>query len=126
MCLARKLKALDGTVTVTARNPKDLAALQAMSIGTDVTGVYRSGLGNFDCVFNTVPAPVFTPEQLQALPRGCPMIELASAPGGFSREACENAGLRHIDGGGLPGRMTPRAAGEILAREILRYLGQNP
>jgi len=125
MCLARKLKALDGLVTVTARKAKDRAALQAMSIDVAATGAYECGLGSFDCVFNTVPAAVFTPEQLRALPKGCPMIELASAPGGFTREACEDAGLRYISGAALPGRLTPKAAGEILAREVLRHLGSN-
>ncbi len=122
LCLARKLKALDGIVTVTARKARDLALLQAMALDTAVTGRYECGLGGFDCVFNTVPASVLTEAQLRELPKGCPVIELASAPGGFPREACENAGLRYISGAALPGRMTPKAAGELLAREVLRHL----
>jgi len=122
LCLARKLKALGGHVTVTARKSRDLAVIEALGLRADLTGVYQFGLDSYDCVCNTVPAAVFTDAQLGEFPIGCPMIELASAPGGFSREACEKSGLVYISGSALPGRTAPKAAGENLARALLRHL----
>ena len=43
-------------------------------------------------------------------------IELASAPGGCSREAALSAGARYLSGAGLPGKAAPEAAGEALCR----------
>ena len=117
MCLALKLQALGGYVTVSARRSNDIARICTFGLTADITGQYDTGLRNYDCVFNTVPSPVFTPEQMSQIPTDSILIELASAPGGFPK------GLRPvISGAALPGRVAPKAAGELLAREILTVI----
>ena len=113
MALAHRLHALGGKVTVSARKERDFAKICAMGMTADVTKQYTLGL-NYDCIFNTVPDRVFTPEQMRKIPENCVLIELASAPGGFPKKE------RVTDGGGLPGKMYPKTAGHLLLREILQ------
>ena len=125
-CLALRLKALGAHVTVTARKDADLARLRTLGLGTDTTGKYARGLEQYDGLFNTVPAPVLTLRQLRALREDCPLIELASAPGGFSPEDCKTARRHYLSGAALPGKVAPRTAGELIAGEILSYIRRSP
>lgn len=115
MCLAMKLQALGACVTVSARKERDFARIRALGMYPAVTGRYEN-LGMYDGVFNTVPAPVFTKEDLAQLQKDCFCMELASAPGGFPQ------GFPVIDGGALPGRVAPKTAGEAIADAILTKL----
>lgn len=121
MCLAKKLKALGAAVTVSARNAKDFARIQAEGLSADKTGQYVLGLKRYDCIFNTIPAKVFSHEQLKTAGKDCVFIELASYPGGFP----EN--FPAISGAALPGIVAPKRAGEIIVDEILSFLdGEAP
>ena len=117
--LARKLHGLSACVTVAARRPTDLALAEAMGLQTDLTGKYIHGLSQYDFIFNTVPAPVLTEEQLDALRGDCLLMELASLPGGFSQEYCREHNINYLFAPGLPGRCAPKSAGAIYAQNVL-------
>lgn len=117
--LAQKLHALSADVTVSARKSADRALIGALGMRSTVTGVYAEGLGEFDLIFNTVPAPVLTPAQLAALKAPCVLIELASRPGGIPEEACRALGLHYHFAPGLPGLCAPETAGRLYADCIL-------
>lgn len=125
LCLAQKLKVLGARVTVTARKDSDRARLRSLGLTADRTGRYTLGLRQYVGVFNTVPATVLDPEQLRRLRPDCVLFELASEPGGFPREDCEAAGRTYVSGRGLPGRVAPKTAGEIILEEILSYIGRS-
>jgi len=121
--LTRRLLALGGEVTLCARREESMEEIAGLGARPEKTGVYRCGLGDYVCIFNTVPSPVLTPAQLRETDPACIYIELASAPGGCSPEQCAAAGRQYLAGGGLPGRVAPKTAGELLARSILSHLG---
>ena len=79
----------------------------------------NGGLKLSRCVFNTVPAPVFSREAVLALPAECIFLELASAPGGLAPEAPIPLGF--LSAPGLPGRMYPESAAACLLACILRF-----
>ena len=113
--LSRLLEAAGAAVTVCVRRDE----VRAEAAGFGLRSVLVPALsGAFDRVFNTVPAPVLTPAQLAGLGPDCLWIELASAPGGLDPAAP----LALLPAGGLPGRLTPKAAAEILYRGILRSI----
>lgn len=118
MCLAMKLQVLGANVTVTARKARDFARIRALGLTADETEQYALGLGQYDCVFNTVPAPVFTHEQLQTLNRDCLLMELASAPGGFP----DSMERPILSGAALPGRVAPKTAGHLILDEIISFI----
>ena len=114
--LAGKLRALGASVTLTSRSLKSFPTIEQLSCTPDETGVYRLGLSQYDAVFNTVPAPVFSSAQLAALRPDCPYIELASSPGGIAPDAAKPAA--YIPGPGLPGKTAPKTAAALLLRAM--------
>ena len=117
MCLAMKLQALGGHVTVTARKERDFARIRSLGLDADTTKQYTRGLGQYHCILNTIPARVFTASQLADVHPSCAVIELASQPGGFPQGT-----VPVISGAALPGRTSPKTAGEIIATHILQYI----
>lgn len=119
--LAGKLRALGAQVCVSARSAADRAMVQQWGLESDETGIYRRGLFHYDILWNTVPERILTSAQLAQLSADCLLIELASAPGGFSPETCADLGLRQIAAPGLPGKYAPKTAGILYARSILDF-----
>ncbi|MFZ5592031.1 MAG: dipicolinate synthase subunit DpsA [Bacillota bacterium] len=122
MTLARMLKALGAHTTVVARNPAQRA--RAWEIGHQVAdlGQLPAVLGRADFVFNTIPALVLNRDVLQSMKPGTLIVDLASSPGGTDLSCAESLGIKAILAPGLPGRYSPRTAGEILADVIPRLL----
>ena len=71
-------------------------------------------LGQFDLVFNTVPALILHREALEEMKPSCVVIDLASEPGGIDFAAGENCGLKMVWARGLPGKVAPRTAAETI------------
>ena len=122
--LAAKLHALGAHVTITSRNPETFPAIEQLSCAPDETGLYLEGLSQYDAVFNTVPAPVFSSEQLRALKPDCFYLELASSPGGIAPDAGKPR--NYIPAPGLPGKTAPKTAAQLLFRAMCDspYLSQ--
>ena len=76
----------------------------------------------FDIIFNTVPGKVIGRDVLMAQSKSCLVIELASKPGGIDREAAQNIGIKLIDGSSLPGRFSPKSAGEFIKEAVYNML----
>lgn len=122
--LCHRLRGLGAEVTVCVRRAESQAMAEAVGFKTDLTGCYLHGLSQYAFVFNTVPAPVFTPGQLRLFAPDCLLLELASAPGGFPPEAAQERAGRLLPVPGLPGRYAPKAAGELYARAVLKELSK--
>lgn len=78
-----------------------------------------------DIVINTVPKLVFDNKVLSCMPRDAYLIELASAPGGFDKEAVANNGNILNALPALPGRCAPVSAGEALGTAVLKMTKTN-
>ncbi|MGQ9557693.1 MAG: dipicolinate synthase subunit DpsA [Desulfurispora sp.] len=122
MTLARMLKALGAHTTVVARSPAQRARAWEMGHRASDLGQLPEVVGRADFIFNTIPAPVLHREVLQRMRPGTLIVDLASAPGGTDFGCAESLGIKAILAPGLPGRYSPRTAGEILADVIPRLL----
>lgn len=120
--LATRLRGLFAHVTVAARKPEDRAMAAALGFTPETTGVYLRGLAQYDCIFNTVPTPVFLPEHLAAMRPDCLIVDLASAPGGLPAEAAHLETPVYLPAPGLPGKVAPAAAAALLYDHILAVL----
>ncbi len=119
-CLLAKIGA---SVTVAARNLRQLA--EASSFGNETIRISSSyalgGLGalceegNFDVIFNTVPARLFDKEVIEMLPKDILLIDLASVPGGVDFAAAKERGINALWALSLPGKYAPESAGRIIA-----------
>ena len=111
-CLSPLLKALGAQVVIALRNAKDRAMIRALGYEAETLPFPAYILPRFRVVFNTVPAPVVSAEDLSCCRKGCLKIELASSPG------MEGPDL--IDARGLPGRLAPESSGKLIARTVIR------
>jgi dipicolinate synthase subunit A len=118
--LAWMLRGIGAKVTVSARKQTDLAWIEAF--GYAATPTEQAGEGEYELIFNTVPAPVFGRSALMGM-RGSPLIiDLASLPGGVDLQAARERGIRVIQALALPGKVAPKTAGEIIKETIYHIL----
>ncbi len=120
--LTHILQGLGAKVTVVARNEKSRASAEILGASAVGFEDIEAPLSCAQIVFNTVPAKVITHRELDFLPSGTAIIDLASLPGGADEKECLHHGIRLIRALGLPGRVAPAFAGEALFKTILPIL----
>ena len=108
-CLAKLLDQAGAKVGISARNPRDLAMLQALGYEAIPISELAVVSNRFDMVLNTVPEMVLPNPQLKS---GCLAMELASKPG--------IGGDGILSARGLPGRMAPQRSGKLIADTFIR------
>lgn len=117
--LCGMLKGMGAQVHCAARKAKDLTAIRASGCRPVP---YRALGDRYELIFNTVPALVLGERALSAQsPEGL-IIELASAPGGVDLEAAGRLGLRVLPAPSLPGRLSPKASGELIKEAVYNIL----
>jgi dipicolinate synthase subunit A len=122
--LARMLGALGARTTVVARSPAQLARVYEMGLRPLPFSGLSDLINEADVVFNTVPSLVLDDYILGIVKKSALIIDLASAPGGTDFAAAKIRGIEAMLAPGLPGKVAPQTAGEILARVLPRLLAQ--
>lgn len=120
--LAQLLRAVGAKVTVLARSDNALAWAQVEGCRGAKLSRLPEIAGEFPVVFNTIPHPVIDTEALAALSPEALIIDIASLPGGIAPDAVIPDSLTVIYAGGLPGRTSPKSAGEIVGKSIVDIL----
>lgn len=120
--LCGMLKGIGAQVSCAARKASDHTAIRAM--GLEPLG-YGDLLRPFDLIFNTVPARVLGAPVLSRQNPDTLLVELASAPGGIDLEAAGSMGLRVLAAQSLPGRMSPKASGELIKETVYHMLEED-
>jgi len=108
--LSDLLASLGGIVTVSRQEPSPIP------YRCDTTGDYTFPLCTYDAIFNTVPKSVFTAEHCMLTKPDCLLVDLASAPGGIA----STADRKLIHALGLPAKVAPKTAAEIMHSIILK------
>ncbi len=112
-CLGQILKKLGSDVTISARKETDLAMIKALGYNAVHTSAISDLLSRYRLIFNTVPFPVLSSEQMANCRKDCVKIELASTDG--------MAGDDIVIARGLPGVHLPESSGELIAKTFLKY-----
>ncbi len=120
--LAHKMKQLGATVSVAARSVGDLARAEIDGCIPIRLEEYRREPVASDVIFNTVPAMIFDGELLEKQAKSTLIVELASGNSGVDIK--HNAGIRVISAQGLPGKLSPFTAGEIIFETVKDILNQ--
>lgn len=124
--LAHKLNLFGAQVYVAARSIRDLAWSANDGCIPIRLSEYRENPIPVDIIYNTVPALIFDRELLSKLDKNTLIVELASANSGVDMKA--DSGIRIISAQGLPGKLSPFTAGEIIfdtVKEILEESDEN-
>ena len=122
--LSARLHRLGAVVTVAVRKQADQALIAAFGMQYDSLPQYRRPLSQYRLIVNTVPAPIFTPEQYAQLDPECVLIDLASSPGGIDASQCLKHHLNFTHARGLPGKASPATAGQLIAEAVQRAFAQ--
>lgn len=123
-CLLKLLKGFEANVSVTARRFADLYWAEIMGAKSIHINNASKQLSDFDIVFNTVPATIFSEEMLSEFKDDCLFIDLATKSGIDDLELARKMGLKAIWALSLPGKAAPVTAGEIIADTIENILSE--
>ncbi|MDA8213028.1 MAG: dipicolinate synthase subunit DpsA [Clostridia bacterium] len=116
--LARMLKGIGAKVWVAARKPGDLARIEEQGYRPVPFPELGGYIQQADLIFNTVPAMVLDKNLLTKVSREAYILDLASTPGGTDFLAASNLGIKAVLAPGLPGKVAPKTAGQILIQVI--------
>lgn len=113
--LAERLRACQSRVTLAARDPAKRELLKLRGFNAVSLDDLADVLPRFDYIANTIPASIFGEEMFAAMREGAVYTELATLPADPPRTFAERSGIKYIFAGGLPGKCSPKAAGEAIA-----------
>ncbi len=116
--LSSRLKALGAQTCVAARSIAQLAEAEGAGLDTILLENLSDKAETCQILFNTVPACVCTKTVLSRLPASSGVIDLASKPGGVDLDAAKTFGVNVIWALGLPGKVAPVTAGEIIKQTV--------
>lgn len=119
---ASLLTSLSCDVTIFARNSSQRD--DAMIKGCKAEPLTQLPLQSdkFDIVINTVPSNVINEDAIINMKKSCKIIELASAPYGLDFNMARNHSIDVVKAFSLPGKYTPKTAGEIIGKKICNTL----
>ena len=120
--LAKSLDALGAKTYVSARKYADLALIEGHGCYPLTVNEAKTRLGEFDIIFNTVPALILGDTELHRIRRDALVIDLASKPGGVDFEVAKELGIHVVWALSLPGRIAPVTAGVIIKDTITNML----
>lgn len=121
--LARRLSAWGADVIIMARRPKqrnDAALCGYKVMSFEDVPLYEHVLSGVDFCFNTVPAMVVCEDILTLLGSYAVVVDLASMPGGVDFEFCKEHDIPYRHSLGIPGKLSPRSSGIILADAAIK------
>lgn len=116
--LATMLHALNARTTVFARRPAQLARARALGLDTGLLVELPDKIGSARLIYNTIPAMVLPEELLVRTDPEVLIVDISSAPGGVDFLAAKRLGRKAILSLGLPGKVAPETAGNILASAL--------
>ena len=117
--ICKLLHSLGSEVVVSARSERDRIVAAAHNCKAIPLYDINENSDDLDFVINTVPALVIDEKVICRLKKDCFILDVASAPYGTDFEAAEKYGITAKKAPSLPGRISPRSAGEAIAKTIL-------
>lgn len=117
--LSNMLKGIGADVSITYRKKKDEAYINSINCIPVSIKDFDINLSSYDFIFNTVPAQILNKERLKRIRKDTVIIDIAQAPGGIDYSYARKLNLKALYCPGLPGRVAPYSAAEILKTSII-------
>ncbi|MGE5557547.1 MAG: dipicolinate synthase subunit DpsA [Bacillota bacterium] len=115
---ARLFASAGASVYIAARRPE----ARAIATLSGYRGInlpdLKDFVGRMDLIINSIPSLVLTRNELEHVSRDSLIVDLASAPGGVDFMAAKEFGVKAVLALGLPGKVAPKTAGQILASTL--------
>lgn len=120
--LARRLNLLGANVYSCTRDPAAVARGKDLGIEMLSYDELDFHISRMNLVYNTVPALILDKELLEQMNKKTVIIDLASEPGGTDFKTAKKLGIKAILATGLPGKIAPVSAGNILTEIIFEII----
>lgn len=120
--LSGMLKSLGANTTVVARNTTSRTLANISGVNAVGFEDIEAPLRSAHIIFNTIPSKVIGENELNFIPKGRAIVDLASLPGGATEFECDKQGIKLIRALGLPGKTAPVSAGIAVFQTILPIL----
>lgn len=120
--LAERLRACQSRVTLAARDPAKRELLRLRGFNSVSLEELPEAVSGFEYIANTIPAPIFDDALFSKMREGAVYTELATLPEEPRRTFAERHGIKYIFAGGLPGKCSPKAAGEAIAEAVAQII----
>ena len=120
--LSEMLKNLGADIHIAVRNKQQAAEAECRGFRTYHPNDILYHADEYDIIFNTVPALLFTVPILEKISSEALIIDLASKPGGVDFKSARSMSKRVIWALSLPGKYSPVSAGLIVKKTILNIL----
>lgn len=122
--LSKFLDGLGAKAFVMARKYADLALIEGHNCYPLTVNEAKMRLGDFDIIFNTVPAMVLGEKELRKIKPSTLVIDLASKPGGVDFDKAKELGVHVIWALSLPGKVAPVTSGIIIKETISNMISE--
>lgn len=120
--VAQLFQQVGADVTSFMRSDEDFARSEVAAIRSMHSHQLSEHIAAFSICINTVPELILDKNIINQMSADTLIIDLASKPGGTNFEAAEQRGIKAIHALGLPGKVAPKTAGNILAATILKMM----
>lgn len=115
-------------VTMATRRYEDI--IMAKTVSNDTIQIGNGDLGRkfideirkYDAIVNTAPVPLFREEILHIMDQRTILVDLSSGCVGVDFACAERLKMNAIKAPGLPGKMAPQTAGEIIGQVVYHIL----
>ncbi|HEY8364303.1 MAG TPA: hypothetical protein VIK84_01915 [Haloplasmataceae bacterium] len=115
------LKALKGNITISCRHEKDILNAKINEFKVITHPQIISCINQFDFIINTVPYRLLNHTILRKINKSCQVIiDVSSKPYGLDHDYANKIGVRVLLLPGIPGKIAPITAGEIIGEYIYR------
>ena len=122
--LADRLRLLCKNITVTARSQRDLSLAEAIGYNCFNLCSFKEKIYEFDLIFQTIPSPIITKEIIEQMNKKSLIIELSSKSAGTDCSFAEFCGIKVVHAPGLPEKISPITAGNILTKSVLSIIDE--
>lgn len=116
--LTHYLKGMFCRISVFSNPEKERAQASIFADNSGTLNDFERCAGEFDFIFNTIPAPVISAGLLDKIQRHVTIIDIASAPGGIDYVSAEQFGLHAFHCLGLPGKYAPLSSAKALKETV--------
>ena len=116
--LSRILHGFGAEVWVEARKYSDLSWIEAFGYKPVHLQDIERYITDMDVIVNTIPYLLITEEVLNKIRPNCYLLDLASKPGGIDFEHAQKLGFKVDWALGIPGKVAPLTAAQIIKRTI--------
>src|SRR5699024_5994142 len=120
--VAQLFQQVGADVTGFMRSDEDFARREVVGIRSIHSHQLYENIANFSICINTVPDLILVQNIFDQMSTDTLIIDLASKPGGTDFKVAEQRGMKAMHALGLPGKVGPKTAGEILAATIKKMI----